>query len=349
MLEQVNIHLLDALFDKLAGDFSTVSVLAEDWRRTGLAVGILADNYREMAAAVPTVWRGDTADAMTAKMEEFAENLDAAAECVEMVQMAIDDMLTATKSAMEFLAMSLSLIDDLCMYFAGSLAKVAKEIFTGGRRIKQIIELARDVIRTLEALADLIPALTKTASTVAATLKGLDFLIVGLQHKDQLRRRREGGRRELPPANPPRGRRPVMARDEALRARMAQLRSQVGTFREETAAFREQTERAKTELRPRAEKARADRAEAMVELRRDFADRRVPEEDRALISRVLGGETTWYDVLSGIDEHPTAVDYRARLGAEFSHGVEQLAADDEDLAQALSDAQPDDRGEDPRR
>lgn len=73
VLEQVNIHLLDALFDKLGGDFSTVSVMAEDWRRTGLAAGILADNYREMAAAVPTVWRGDTADAMTAKMEEFAE------------------------------------------------------------------------------------------------------------------------------------------------------------------------------------------------------------------------------------------------------------------------------------
>ncbi|HXH78333.1 hypothetical protein [Nocardioides sp.] len=179
VLEQVHIHLLDAIFDKLAGDFSTVSVMAEDWRRTGLAAGILADNYRAMAAAVPAVWQGDTADAMTAKMEEFGENLDAAAECIEMVQMAIDDMLAATKAAMEVVAMLLSLIDDLCMYFAGSLAKLAKEIFTGGRRIKQIIEFARDAIRTLEALADLIPALSKTASLVAVTLKGLNFAIVG--------------------------------------------------------------------------------------------------------------------------------------------------------------------------
>lgn len=92
-------------------------------------------------------------------------------------------MLAATKSAMELVAMSLSLIDDLCMYFAGSLAKLAKEILTGGRRIKQIIELARDVIRTLEALADLIPALTKTASAVAVTLKGLDFVIVASNTK----------------------------------------------------------------------------------------------------------------------------------------------------------------------
>lgn len=140
-----------------------------------------------------------------------------------------------------------------------------------------------------------------------------------------------------------------MGRNEALRAHMAQLRSQVSAFREETAAFREQMERLKTELRPRAERASADRSEAMEELRRDFADKRVPEEDRALIARVLGGETTWHDVLSGIDEHATAVDYRNRFGAEFSRSVEQLAADDEDLAQALGDAQSDDHDVDPGR
>jgi len=51
----------------------------------------------------------------------------------------------STEAAMELVATSLSLIDDLCMYFAGSVAKLAKEIFTGGRRIREIISLAREV------------------------------------------------------------------------------------------------------------------------------------------------------------------------------------------------------------
>lgn len=184
VLEQIGINLLDALFDKLAGDFSTVSVMAEDWRRTGIAAGILAENYRAMAEAIPEVWTGDAAVALTAKLDEFGDSMADASECVDMIQMAIGDMLAATKAAMEVVATTLSLIDDLCMYFAGSLAKLAKEIFTGGRRIREIISLARDVVRILEELADLIPALTKTAAAVSVVMRGLDFVVLGSTAKN---------------------------------------------------------------------------------------------------------------------------------------------------------------------
>ena len=179
VLERVGVHLLDALFDKLAGDFATVSTMSEDWRRTGMAADLLAENYRAMADALDHVWTGDAADALGLKLVEFGDNLDDTAECVEMIQMAIDDMLAATKAAMELVATSLSLIDDLCMYFAGSLAKLGKEILTGGRRIREIISLARDVIRILEELADLVPALTKTAAAVSVVVRGLDFVVLG--------------------------------------------------------------------------------------------------------------------------------------------------------------------------
>lgn len=179
VLEQVGINLLDTLFDKLAGDFTTVSVIAEDWRRTGLAAGILAQNYRAMADALPEVWTGEAADSLTLRLETFGQNMDDTAECVAMIQMAVEDMLAATKAAMEVVATTLSLIDDLCMYFAGSLVKLGKEILTGGRRIRQIISLARDVIRILEELAELIPALTKTAAAVAVVMRGLDFAVLG--------------------------------------------------------------------------------------------------------------------------------------------------------------------------
>jgi hypothetical protein len=178
VLEKIGINLLDTIFDKLGGDFTTVSLMAEDWRRTGVAAGLLADNYRAMAAALDHVWTGDAAEALGFKLTEFGDNLDDAAECVEMVQMAVEDMLAATKAAMEVLAGLLSTIDDICLYFAGSLAKVAKEIFTGGRRIREIVGLARDVIRILEELADLIPALTRTAAAVSFALRGLDFTLL---------------------------------------------------------------------------------------------------------------------------------------------------------------------------
>ncbi|HXH78334.1 hypothetical protein [Nocardioides sp.] len=130
-----------------------------------------------------------------------------------------------------------------------------------------------------------------------------------------------------------------MARSEGLDAQMAQLRSQVAGLREQTAAFRDRMEQAKAQLQPRAERARADRAEAQQELRRQFEQNDLPDEDRALVARVLKRETTWHDVMSGADEHATAVDYRARFATQFNAAVEQVAAEDDELAQALSDAQ----------
>lgn len=184
VLSKVGINLLDTLFDKLGGDFTTVSVIAEDWRRTGQAAGLLAENYRQMAAALPSVWTGDASTAMAAKLGDFGDGMDEVAECLDMVQMAVADMLDATQAAMEVVATSLSMIDDLVLTFAGSAFKLAKEIFSGGKTIRKIISLSRDVIRTIEALADLVPALTKTAAAVSVVLKGLDFTLMAATTKN---------------------------------------------------------------------------------------------------------------------------------------------------------------------
>ncbi len=122
-------------------------------------------------------------------------------------------------------------------------------------------------------------------------------------------------------------------------ADMAELRTTVSRLRAETAAFRDRMEQVKADLAPRVERARADREAAMAELRHDAANGQVPAQDRALVQRVLDGQTTWRAVYSGEDDHWTAVEHRERFGRELSEGVEQLVREDDELADLLHDLQ----------
>jgi hypothetical protein len=122
-------------------------------------------------------------------------------------------------------------------------------------------------------------------------------------------------------------------------ADMAELRTTVSRLRAETAAFRDRMVQAKAALEPRAERARADRQAAMADLRHDLNNGQVPAQDRALVERVLTGQTTWRAVYSGEDDHWTAVEHRERFGRELSDGVEQLVHEDDELADLLRDLQ----------
>ncbi len=177
-LELCGVSLLDAFFDKVGGDLATVGVVAEEWRRTGLAARLLADNYRTMAAAVPQVWAGDAADAVAQRWGEFAANLDATAECVEVTHLAVEDMLAATRSALEVIALLLSLVDEVVVGFAGSAGKVLSELATGGHRVRRIIRLAREAFAVLDALADLVPGLVRLGAITSATLTALDYSVL---------------------------------------------------------------------------------------------------------------------------------------------------------------------------
>lgn len=177
-LELCGVSLLDAFFDKLGGDLATVGTIAEEWRRTGLAARVLADNYRAMAAAVPQVWLGDAAEAVAARWEEFATNLDDTAECVEVTHLAVEDMLAAVRSALEVLALVLSLVDEVVVGFAGSAGKVLSELATGGRRVRRIIRLGREAFEVLDALADLVPGLVRLGALTSATLTALDYSVL---------------------------------------------------------------------------------------------------------------------------------------------------------------------------
>lgn len=137
-----------------------------------------------------------------------------------------------------------------------------------------------------------------------------------------------------------------MARSQRRESDMAELRTMVARLRNDNAAFRDRMERAKADLQPRVERARADREQAMAELRDDYNNGQVPAEDRALIRRIMQGETTWRAVFTGEDDHWTAVDYRERFGGELAAGVDELVQGDEELASWLNEVQ---RRTDPAR
>jgi hypothetical protein len=130
-----------------------------------------------------------------------------------------------------------------------------------------------------------------------------------------------------------------MSGQDRRAADLAELRTTVGRLRADTAAFRDRMVKAKAALEPRVERARADRQAAMADLRHDLDNGQVPAQDRALVERVLTGQTDWRAVYSGEDDHWTAVEHRERFGHELSDGVERLVREDDELADLLRDLQ----------
>lgn len=130
-----------------------------------------------------------------------------------------------------------------------------------------------------------------------------------------------------------------MSTSHRRESEMAELRTVVARLREETAAFRDRMERTKADLQPQAERARADREQAMADLRHAYDNNQLPAEERALVRRVTDGETAWRAVFTGEDDHWTAVDYRERFGQAFAAGVERLIDENEELASCLDEVQ----------
>lgn len=103
------------------------------------------------------------------------------------------------------------------------------------------------------------------------------------------------------------------------------------------------------------ERARSITARAKVEIERektqDAADRRSEEaqartgelgsERRALQRRLDADQTTWAEVLSGRDEHETAVAYREAVGVQARKVVDRLREEDPEWGEAFDRFGPD--------
>lgn len=123
--------------------------------------------------------------------------------------------------------------------------------------------------------------------------------------------------------------------DDALFQAEASLRRQESDIAElmvRVAEAKELMVRAQTELEAESEESSKDREDEEARARTGA----LGASRRELQRRVDREETTWAEVMSGRDEHPTAQDYRDEIGRGVALIIEQETEKDPELREALA-------------
>lgn len=122
--------------------------------------------------------------------------------------------------------------------------------------------------------------------------------------------------------------------ETALFEAEAALRRQEADIDEIMAKVSEATDlmaRARAELDAEADDSRADREQEEKEARAGA----LGSERRELQRRLDRDETTWADVMTGRDDHPSAVAYRGQISVGLRNVVEEESAKDPELRDGL--------------
>lgn len=168
--------LIGAIFDPLAGDFSSVDRMRQTWQQVSAALDEVGANYASMAATLPASWSGEAADAARSRLEDFAEQHGIQAEAAGMMSEQLGHMLLAVQELCKLIATALAIVEEIVLTL--SVAKWLKEIATGGsgvRRAIMFIDRAIDAIRTFN---DVIPPMLKAAGLIAVMMRALNFLVL---------------------------------------------------------------------------------------------------------------------------------------------------------------------------
>lgn len=112
----------------------------------------------------------------------------------------------------------------------------------------------------------------------------------------------------------------------------AELRTLVARLRQETEAIRTQAETTRDSVRAMAEQSRAERDQALADLHRAAREGRLGAAGRRIAERVEDGSSRWVDVLHERDPSPEAAAVRRDSGEAVDRLVDELAAQDPDLA-----------------
>lgn len=113
----------------------------------------------------------------------------------------------------------------------------------------------------------------------------------------------------------------ALSDDPALRAALEESRRQA---REATASLREMA----AHLSAERDRFKAESARRIEELQREARRGDLGPEQERLQRRVDAGETSWRDIASGADEHPSAEAARAGLSHHLTELREELEVDD---------------------
>lgn len=167
--------LIGAIFDPLAGDFSSVDRMRQTWQQVSAALEEVGGNYQAMAAVLPASWSGEAADAARGKLEQFAEQHAVQAEAAGMMSEQLGHMLLAVQELCKLIATALAVVEEIVLSL--SIAKWLKEIATGGSGVRRAIVFIDKAIDAIRTFNDVIPPMLKAAGIIAIMMRGLNFFV----------------------------------------------------------------------------------------------------------------------------------------------------------------------------
>lgn len=173
LARKLGYDLIGAIFDPIAGDFSAIDGMRQDWQSISAALESIGGNYDAMAGGVPAIWTGDAADAAQRRLTAMGEAHGTQAEAAGLMSMQLGNMLAAVKEACKLVAGVLALLEELILSF--SIAKWAKELLTMGSGIRRAITLIDRAVTFIKGLNNVIPPMLKAAGVIAVMFKALNL------------------------------------------------------------------------------------------------------------------------------------------------------------------------------
>lgn len=170
---KVGYDLIGLIMDPIAGDFSAVDAMRQDWAGISGALETIGGNYSSMSTGVPTIWTGLAAESARTRLSKMAEAHGTQAEAAGLMSMQMQNMLNAVTECCKVVAGVLAAIEEIVMMF--SIAKWAKEILTMGSGIRRVITLIDKAITLIKSLTNIIPPMLKAAEVLALMFRVLNL------------------------------------------------------------------------------------------------------------------------------------------------------------------------------
>ncbi|MGZ4748141.1 MAG: hypothetical protein ACXVYY_13760 [Oryzihumus sp.] len=170
---KLGFDLIGAIFDPIAGDFSTVDAMRQDWLGVAGALKAIGENYQAMAGALPRVWDAGSAERAVARLRSMGEAHATQAKAAELMSQQLGNMLTAVSEGCKLLAGVLGLVEEIVLSM--SIAKWAEEILTMGSGVRKVVSLLYRAIEFIKNLSKVIPPMLKAAGILATMFKYMNL------------------------------------------------------------------------------------------------------------------------------------------------------------------------------
>lgn len=180
------ISLLEQAVKPLAGDWTKLEYAARGYDRIALALEATAENLKDGASQIGTVWTGEAAGNAERKVADFAEHHRLQSEGCKTLAEQLRHVVEVSKAAAETLMTGLSVISELLLQMAAEAAAVVvgwvvgaatagykafkfwswlNKILTAIRRVVMVIQLVQKAVEVVQKMIG-------QATTIGHTLGG---------------------------------------------------------------------------------------------------------------------------------------------------------------------------------